>query len=186
MTTTSRGGLLWIAGLPSSGKSTFARVLKERLDRVDLASCILDGDEVRAALHPAPGYTAEAREAFYETLTDLAVLLARQDLIVIVAATAGRNAYRERARQLGPRYLEVEIATPLQECERRDSKGLYAKARAGLVQDVPGIDAPYERQAADVVAAGGHDTQALEQVLVLLYGRIPTLRTPSRRSPNSA
>jgi adenylylsulfate kinase len=120
-------------------------------------------------LHPAPGYTPEARAAFYETLSDLAVLLANQQLIVLVAATAGAREYRELARQRAPRYFEVEIATGLDECERRDSKGLYAAARAGQIEHVPGVSAPYERaQSADIVATGGKDEAALERARQLL------------------
>jgi adenylylsulfate kinase len=164
--TAASGTLVWITGLPSSGKSKFGEQLCDRLRETGRACCLLDGDAVRATLHPSPGYDPDARDAFYETLIDLAVLLARQDLHVIVAATAGRSTYRERARQLAPRYLEVEIATSLEECERRDSKGLYARARAGSVHGVPGIDAPYEPPpAADVVADGGLDRSALEKVL---------------------
>lgn len=169
MTAMERGCLIWVTGLPSSGKSTFAKLLNERLRGLGRPSCVLDGDHVRAALHPAPGYGPEARDAFYETLTGLAVLLAKQDLVVIVAATAGRKAYRDRARELAPRYLEIQIATELEECERRDSKGLYAKARAGLLKDVPGIGAPYERSpAADVVARSGRDARALDEAVLRL------------------
>ncbi|HMJ14017.1 MAG TPA: adenylyl-sulfate kinase [Polyangiaceae bacterium] len=156
--------VVWISGLPSSGKSTFARKLSERLRQSAVPHCVLDGDEVRKALHPTPGYGPEARADFYDTLVDLAVLLAGQDLVVLVAATAGLNTYRERARQRAPRYLEVEVSTALEECERRDSKGLYAAARAGRVDDVPGVSAPYERaENPDIVATGGKDEAALAQ-----------------------
>lgn len=169
MTVSDRGVVVWISGLPSSGKSTFARRLSERLRQTGALHCVLDGDDVRAALHPAPGYTPEARAHFYETLVDLAVLLAKQDLIVLVAATAGLREYRELARQRAPRYLEVEVATALAECERRDSKGLYAGARAGRIDRVPGVSAPYERaQSPDIVASGGKDDQALERARNLL------------------
>lgn len=160
---------MWISGLPSSGKSTFARGLSARLRQVTAPHCVLDGDAVRAALHPAPGYTPEARAHFYETLVDLAVLLANQGLIVLVAATAGLREYRERARERAPRYFEVEVATELAECERRDSKGLYAGARAGRVEHVPGVSAPYERaESPDVVASGGKDEAALQRALSVL------------------
>ncbi len=99
------------------------------------------------------------------------VLLAEQGLVVVVAATAGRRSYRQRARERAPRFLEVEIATSLEECERRDSKKLYSRARAGLLLHVPGIDAPYEpAEAPDAVATCGLDEQALEIVLAKLGG----------------
>ncbi len=167
--TAASGAVVWISGLPSSGKSTFARALAGKLRAGGTSHCVLDGDAVRAALHPAPGYTPEARAAFYETLSDLAVLLAQQELIVLVAATAGLREYRELARRRAPRYFEVEVATPLEECERRDSKGLYAGARASQVEHVPGVSAPNERaESPDVVASGGRDEAALERARQLL------------------
>ena len=117
---------------------------------------------------PAPGYTPEARDAFYATLARLAALIAAQGLIVVVPATAHRAAYRAEARALAPRFLEVHVAVPAEECRRRDAKGLYAAA-SGLTSDLPGADLAYEPpQAPDVVAAGGHDEGAAERVLALL------------------
>lgn len=163
------GAVTWISGLPSSGKSTFARGLGTRLRQAGALHCVLDGDAVRAALHPEPGYAPEERADFYETLVDLAVLLAKQDLIVLVAATAGLRTYRDRARQRAPRYFEVEVVTELAECERRDSKGLYAGARAGRIAHVPGVSAPYERaDSPDILANGGKDDAALERACELL------------------
>jgi adenylylsulfate kinase-like enzyme len=167
---------MWISGLPSSGKSRFARTLSARLAQAGVACAVLDGDAVRGALHPPPGYTPEARADFYATLADLAVLFAEQGLVVLVAATAGLRAYRERARQRAPRYIEVEIATDLAECARRDSKGLYAAAREGRAAHVPGVGAPYEpAENPDVVASGGKDEGALERAYQLIVaGRIST------------
>jgi adenylylsulfate kinase len=161
------GAVVWVTGLPSSGKSTFAARLQARLREAGRPSCTLDGDEVRRALVPAPGYTPEARDAFYATLARLAALLATQGLVVLVPATAHRAAYRAEARALAPRFVEVHVAVPAEECRRRDAKGLYA---AGL-PDLPGADTAYEPpEAPDVVAAGGHDEGAADQVVALLAG----------------
>ena len=157
---------MWLTGLPSSGKSTLAARLANALRAAGRPSLLLDGDEVRAALVPAPGYTAAARDAFYATLANLAALLAGQGAIAIVAATANRRSHRERARSLFPRFVEVYLEVPLDECRRRDSKGLYARAAEGRAHDVPGADAAYEApQAPDVVARGGEDAEALQQIL---------------------
>jgi adenylylsulfate kinase len=160
---------VWVTGLPASGKSTLARRLAARL-RSDATPCaVLDGDDVRSALGRPAGRGERERDAFYAALAALASLLAAQGLVVVVAATAGRRTYRERARDLAPRYLEVHVATPAAECERRDPKGLYTAARAGRATGVPGLDAPYDVPASpEVVAAGGDDAGAVERLAALL------------------
>jgi adenylylsulfate kinase len=158
----------WLTGLPSSGKSTLARRVADRCRAAGLPCAVLDGDDLRAALVPAPGYDGEARERFHETLARLAALLAAQGLVVIVAATAHRRAWRERARRLAPRFVEVHLATPLDACEARDAKGLYARARAGGATALPGAGAAYEVPLLpDVVASGGEDDAAAARVTAL-------------------
>ncbi len=156
------GAVVWLTGLPSSGKSTLAHELFTSLRRSRRAAALLDGDEVRDALVPRPGYSAAERDAFYATLGRLAALLARQGLIVAVAATAHRRAWREAARSLSPRFIEVFIDVPPDECRARDAKGLYAQG----VRDLPGADLQYEApESPDVVASGGEDAAALREIL---------------------
>jgi len=163
------GAVVWLTGLPSSGKSTLAARLVSRLRAAGRASAILDGDEVRAALVPRPGYTAPERDAFYATLAGLAALLARQGLVAVVPATAHRRAWRRRARDLAPRFVEVHVDVNAEECRRRDAKGLYAKAALGGARDLPGAGAEYEPpEAPEVTASGGEDAVALERILALL------------------
>ena len=139
------GLVVWFAGLPSSGKTTMARETLRLLRADDEPCCLLDGDEVRECLHPPLGYGAESRTDFYKTLAALAALLSRQGLVVLVAATAHRRADRETARGLADeRFLEVFVDTPLDVCAERDTKGLYAKARAGEIQNFPGVHEAYE------------------------------------------
>jgi adenylylsulfate kinase len=127
---------------------------------------LLDGDRVRASLVPAPGYSAEERANFYESLARLAALVAEQGLVAVVAATAHRRVFRERARELAPRFVEVWVDTPPEECERRDAKGLYAARKQGEAHGVPGSDEAYEAPSQpDVVAHGGHDAEAIAAVL---------------------
>lgn len=163
------GTLVWITGLPSAGKSRFARAVHAELGSRGVASCLLDGDEVRHALVPNPGYDFESRDRFYATLGNLAVLLAAQPLVVLVAATAHRRAYRDAARLRVVRFLEIWIDTPLDEVRRRDSKGLYQGFQAGERHSVPGEDLVYEPPLApDVVAHGGLDQDGLARCLALL------------------
>jgi len=131
--------VVWFTGLPSSGKSTLAQAVSRALDRRKVPHVLLDGDEVRQALAPAPGYGPAARAHFYRTLAQLAGLLAHQGLVVLIAATGHRRAFRALARRAAPRFLEVYVATPLAECARRNDKGLYGKARR-----LPGAGVRYE------------------------------------------
>jgi adenylylsulfate kinase len=161
------GVVVWITGLPSSGKSTLARALHERVP----GSALLDGDDLRAILGDA-AHDDAARDAFYTKLAALAAYLAEQGLIAIVAATAHKRVYRERAKAMAPSFLEVFVATPQEECERRDAKGLYAKARRGEAPALPGVGVAYEvPTCANVLARGGLDASAIDRIAAELSAR---------------
>ena len=161
-----KGAVIWITGLPSSGKSVLAERVHRRLKYEGKPCCVLDGDEVREALVPSPGYDEDARNAFYETLARLAALLARQGLLVIVPATAHLRAYRDRARELAPRLVEAYVHTDRQTCAHRDSKGLYAAVQKGQAHGLPGVDLEYEPpHAPEIVALGGYDEAAIEKIV---------------------
>jgi adenylylsulfate kinase len=171
------GAVVWFTGLPSSGKSTLARAVQERLAAAGRSAALLDGDEVRDAMVPRPGYSAAEREAFYASLARLAALLARQGLVVLVAATAHRRVFREEARGLAPRFAEVFLDVPEEACRARDAKGLYAKAAAGDAASLPGAGIAYERPLApDVLARGGEDAAAVEAVLAWVQKTSPAPR----------
>ena len=156
------GVVVWLTGLPQSGKSTLAARVRDSLGG---RACILDSDQVRDAIVPAHGYDDAGRDAFYETLARLAAMFAEQGLVVLVAATANLARYRQRARQLAPRWCEVYVAAPAEVCADRDQKGLYAAAPATL----PGVGAPYEApESPDVRATGGRDDEALAAILRLV------------------
>jgi len=134
------GVVTWFTGLPSSGKSTLAAEVAGELRLRGIDAVVLDSDELRAAMVPPLGYDDASRDGLYATLANLAAMIARQGHVVLVPATAHRRAYREAARALAPLYLEVFVDTPLEECARRDTKGLYA---AGTAQ-APGVGVAYE------------------------------------------
>jgi adenylylsulfate kinase len=162
------GVVVWFTGLPSSGKSTLARGVQTYLRERGALPCLLDGDVLRQLLSPLLGYSHHERDAYYEALAGLAAELASQGLTVLVAATAHRRAYRRRARQLAPRFVEVWVTTPLADCQARDDKGLYAAAAAGH-GNLPGIGQPYESpEHAEIRATGGRDAQATERLLAML------------------
>jgi adenylylsulfate kinase len=167
------GLVVWFTGLPSSGKSTLAAQVHARLLQRGRACCVLDGDAVRAAIVPRPGYTAEARDAFYATLARLAALLARQGLVVLVPATAHRAAYRAEARALAPAFVEVYVEVDAAECARRDDKGLYAAVDHGDAKGLPGRDLAYEPPVQpELVAHGGLDLAAVTSILTRIDARI--------------
>jgi adenylylsulfate kinase len=163
-----RGAVVWITGRPSAGKSTFAARLHVKLEACDHCSVVLDSDELRQILQ-THDYSPAGRSQFYLALGLLAARLAEQGVTVLVAATAHRREYREHARRISPRYIEVYVATSAQECMQRDTKGLYAAARQDPGVMLPGAAIEYEPPAApDVIAAGGLDEHALDAVVRLL------------------
>jgi adenylylsulfate kinase len=159
-----RGVVVWFTGFPASGKSTLARAVAARLIEGGREPVLLDGDEIRAVLVPSPGYDYVARDGFYRTLGNLACLIAAQGRIVLVPATAYRRAWRDRTREHAPRFVEVHVATPLEECRRRDAMGTYARATAGST--VPGVGVEYEPPTAPEVVA--LDSSAVDAVLAAL------------------
>jgi adenylylsulfate kinase len=153
---------VWFTGLPSSGKTTLARGVQGHFARTGRASVVLDGDEVRDVVGEH-GYGAEDRERFYGALAGLAALIAKQGIVVLVAATAPLRADRDRARALmtDGAFIEVWVSTRLEDCEARDPKGLYAQARRDAANQLPGVGADYEPPLApEVIADGGFDDAA--------------------------
>jgi len=140
------GGVVWLTGLSGSGKSTVSAELERRLLDLGRPVWVLDGDKVREGLCSDLGFSPEHRKENIRRVAEVARLFADAGLICIVAFISPYRADRERARSLLPagRFVEVYLSTPLEVCERRDTKGLYAKARAGLVKEFTGITAPYE------------------------------------------
>jgi bifunctional enzyme CysN/CysC len=165
---TERGIVVWFTGLPASGKTTLAREVRVALPAA--RSCVLlDSDELRAALG-ADRYAAGDRDAFYATVGRLASLLAAQGHVVLVAATAPRRAHRATVDP-AIRRLEVHVDTPLATCEARDPKGLYARARAGEIQGMTGIDDPYEAPEAAELVVHPDDADPVGAILELLRTR---------------
>jgi bifunctional enzyme CysN/CysC len=143
-----RGCIVWMTGLSGSGKSTLAQALEQRLLNSGILSAILDGDVLRAGLSRNLGFTPDDRSENIRRATELAIHLAEAGVVVVAALISPFRADRamaaERAKERGVPFAEVFVNTPLAECERRDPKQLYKKARAGLLQQFTGIDSPYE------------------------------------------
>jgi adenylyl-sulfate kinase len=141
-----KGGVVWLTGLSGSGKSTLAAELERRLVALGRPVYVLDGDKVREGLCSDLGFSPEHRKENIRRVAEVAALFADAGLVCIVAFISPYRADRDRARSLlaEGRFTEVYLSAPLEACEERDPKGLYAKARAGLVKEFTGITAPYE------------------------------------------
>ena len=143
-----RGCTVWLTGLSGSGKSSVAVELEQRLTDRGRACYRLDGDNVRQGLNGDLGFTAADRGENVRRIGEVARLLADAGLVAIVPIIspyeAGRRAARKLHETAGLPFFEVFVDTPLAECERRDPKGLYRRARAGELTGMTGIDAPYE------------------------------------------
>ncbi|MBS0464293.1 MAG: sulfate adenylyltransferase subunit CysN [Proteobacteria bacterium] len=137
---------LWFTGLSGSGKSTIANLVDRRLHALGYHSYILDGDNVRHGLNKDLGFTAEDRVENIRRVAEVAKLMSDAGLIVLVSFISPFRAERRMARELfaAGEFAEVFVDTPIEVCERRDAKGLYAKARAGRIRNFTGIDSPYE------------------------------------------
>ncbi len=151
---TNEGFVLWMTGLPGSGKSTLSNVLKAKLESQGRRVEILDGDEVRKGLSRDLGLSREDREEHAWRVSFVSKLLARNGVIAIVALISPYRTSRESARQVigTGRFVEVYVKASLAVCEMSDPKGLYAKARKGEITNMTGIQDPYEEPTdADIV-----------------------------------
>jgi adenylyl-sulfate kinase len=138
------GAVLWFTGLSGSGKSTLAEAVAPRLRAAGKRVEILDGDAVRTHLSRGLGFSREDREVNVARIAFVAHLLARNGVFVITAAISPYRATRDEARRLIGDFVEIHVATSVEECIRRDVKGLYRKALAGEIEHFTGISDPYE------------------------------------------
>jgi adenylyl-sulfate kinase len=139
-----RGFTLWLTGLPSAGKSTLAELLAKVLRAEDYPVEILDGDEVRLRLSKGLGFSREDRDENIRRIAYVAKLLSRVGAVAITAAISPYRALRQEAREEIRDFVEVYVACALEECVRRDVKGLYQKALRGEIKAFTGISDPYE------------------------------------------
>jgi len=136
---------IWITGLSGSGKSTLASEVEKRLVALNKHTMLLDGDDIRRGLNNNLGFNEADRMENIRRITEVAKLMNDAGLIVLAAVISPFANDREKAKKtIGESFFEIFLSTPLEECERRDVKGLYKKARAGEIPNFTGISSPYE------------------------------------------
>ena len=168
------GATVWFTGLPSSGKSTVAAAVEARLLAEGRPAYVLDGDNLRHGLNGNLGFSPEDRAENVRRTAEVAALMADAGVVALASLVSPFRADRAVARAVhesrGLVFLEVWVSTPLEECEKRDTKGLYAKARAGEIPNFTGIGQPYEEpESPDLEVRFGEDLQAsTDRVLAAL------------------
>lgn len=155
-----KAATLWFTGLSGSGKSTLANALEIKLTEMGKHTMLLDGDNIRLGLNRDLGFSEEERRENIRRIAEVAKLMNEAGLIVLTAFISPFAEDREMARSIiGDDFVEIYISTPVEECERRDVKGLYKRARTGELQDFTGISSPYEVPVhPDILLDTSHDT----------------------------
>lgn len=138
--------MIWFTGLSGSGKSTIAIALERELQKRGLLCRILDGDNIRSGINNNLGFSAEDRIENIRRIAEIGKLFVDTGIITIAAFIIPNNDIREMAANIIGKedFMEIYVSTPIEECERRDVKGLYAKARKGEIKNFTGISAPFE------------------------------------------
>ncbi len=141
-----RGILVWFTGLSGSGKSTVALGVERELHAKGILCRILDGDNIREGINNNLGFSAEDRKENIRRIAEIGKLFVHTGVVTLACFVSPTRKIRQMAREIvgADDFLEVFVSTPIEECERRDVKGLYARARRGEVKDFTGISAPFE------------------------------------------
>ena len=161
-----RGVMLWFTGLSGSGKSTVAVALERELHRRGRLCRLLDGDNIRTGINAGLGFSADDRRENIRRIAEVGKLFVDTGIITLAAFVSPTEELRTLARDIigAADFKEIFVATPLEECERRDVKGLYARARRGEVKNFTGISAPFEAPPSPALVLDTTDTPVEESV----------------------
>jgi adenylylsulfate kinase len=175
-----RAKVLWLTGLSGSGKSTIAQGLEHRLFAEGYFPQVLDGDNIRIGINNNLGFSLEDREENIRRIAEVAKLYLNSGVIVLCSFISPTKAIREQAEQIIGKedFLEIFIDTPLEVCEARDVKGLYAKARRGEIKDFTGIDAPYEAPEGAFLTVPTRDMTVEDAVAQVYTALLPVISLP--------
>lgn len=176
------GIMVWLTGLSGSGKSTLAIGLEQRLHNMGYLCRILDGDNIRSGINNNLGFSREDRMENIRRIAEVGKLFVETGIITIAAFISPDNAIREMAAGIIGRedFIEVYVSTPLEECERRDVKGLYAKARKGEIKQFTGVDSPFEAPSSPAIAVDTTGKAVDESVDKLLKVILPRIEMKQR------
>ncbi|MFM8948902.1 MAG: adenylyl-sulfate kinase [Acidimicrobiaceae bacterium] len=171
------GATVWLTGLSGSGKSTIANELARELLNTSRLAYILDADNLRHGLSAGLGYSDDDRAENIRRVAEVACLFADAGIVAIVPIISPFIASREHARKIHHdnelRFIEVHVATPIEECERRDTKGLYSKVRSGEMKGLSGVDSVYEPPKSPEVIVGAKN-ETLEQSVAMIMAKLLT------------
>ncbi len=171
------GATVWLTGLSGSGKSTIANELARELLNTSRLAYILDADNLRHGLNAGLGFTESDRAENIRRVAEVARLFADAGIVAIVPIISPFIAAREQARLIHQnnqlRFIEVHVATPIDECERRDTKGLYAKVRSGAMTGLSGVDSVYEPPTSPEVIVGVSG-ESIEQSVSMIMAQLLT------------
>lgn len=166
------GATVWLTGLSGSGKSTIANELARELLNTSRLAYILDADNLRHGLNSDLGFSDTDRTENIRRVAEVACLVADSGVVAIVPIISPFAASRDHARKIhrdnNLRYIEVHVATPIAECERRDTKGLYAKVRNGEMTGLSGVDSVYEPPKSPEVKVGANNESLSESVAMIM------------------
>ena len=169
------GATVWLTGLSGSGKSTIANELSRELLNTSRLAYILDADNLRHGLNSDLSYTDEDRVENIRRVAEVSCLFAEAGLVAIVPIISPFIKSREQARKIHAdnnlRFIEVHVATPVDECERRDTKGLYAKVRNGEMKGLSGVDSVYESPKSPEVTVGANG-ETLKESVKMIMGKL--------------
>jgi adenylylsulfate kinase len=168
--------LIWFTGLCASGKSTLANALEIKLNSLGYLTYILDGDNLRAGINRDLDFTEEGRRENLRRAAEIARMLLDSSIVVIGAFVSPLESDRQMVKEIagGENYVEVFVNTPLSECEKRDLKGLYRKARSGEINNFTGISAPYENPSAPFLEVNTLG-QPVSVTIEIIYSKIIAL-----------
>jgi adenylylsulfate kinase len=179
-----QGFTLWFTGLSGAGKTTISKIVVSELEARGSAIEVLDGDVVRQNLSKGLGFSKEDRDTNIRRVAFVADLLSRNGVPVITAAISPYREIRDEARaQMDGRFIEAYVKASVEECERRDVKGLYAKARAGEIKEFTGVSDPYEPpENPEIVLATEEQTPEESAEAIIAYLEEHELIPPARES----
>jgi 3'-phosphoadenosine 5'-phosphosulfate synthase len=179
-----KGCTVWFTGLSGSGKSTIAMAMEEYLNSKNVPAYVLDGDNIRFGLNKDLGFSPSDREENIRRIGEVAKLFADAGVVCLVSFISPYKKDRNRARAIHEQsslpFVECHIKTSLEECERRDVKGLYKKARDGVIKGFTGIDAPYEAPDAPEVVCETENKTVQQTITNIIALERPRYHQPRR------